>query len=364
MGDAPPVKTFLGARATEACKAQSAEIATYLQRGEISLWGRADGVAATWLVRLAGKRDAQVAFASFDLEGRQVARTRGVGFASEGLPQVFAVGSDWTLTWFDEGGLAYARPHVEPLPAPDIGHLGAVGPELANDVAVSSAPGALVAAAPFRPAQGQLGLFLFAPLEAGAPAAKALGVTHFAKEPHHAAVAADPKGIFVVWHEPDGRLAASRFDNKGKEGESACTIAPASSASREALSLVVTSSGALVMWSEAGSVRIRAIDGSACPTSPIWTIAEGQWPAIAPHPSGAVVTWVGSDGRLLAAKVDSKGTPPAKGVDVAEGSTGVKDPPAVATMGGKVAFAWAEMMSATMSSKRLALRIVDDACFP
>jgi len=364
-GDAPPVKTFLGARATEACKVQSSEIATYLQRGEISLWGRGDGVGAAWLVRFAGKRDAQLAFASFDAEGRQFARTRGVGFASAGAPQVFAVGSEWTLTWFDEGGLAYARPRVEPIPAPEIGHLGAVGPELADDVAVSVSPsGALVAAAPFRPAQGQLGLFLFAPIDSGAQAAKALGVTHHAKEPHHAAVAADADGIFVIWHEPDGKLAASRFDGKGKETDSACTIAPPSDQQRDHLSLITTSAGALAMWGEGGAIKTRALDKVACPSSPIWTVAEGQWPAMTPHEGGAIVAWVGSDGHLFAAKIGQNGMPPAKGIDVTEGSSGVKDPPAVATMTGKIAFAWAEMMSPTMSSKRLVLRIIDSACVP
>lgn len=356
---------FAAVRGLKACKAQTIEVAGYQQRGDISVAGQKNGVAATWMVRLSGKREDQVAFASWDAEARPVARARGVGLSARSA-RVFGTGAEWAVTWFDTKGLAYARPRVESLPAPEIGHLGAIGPELQEEVAVSAMSGALVAVAPFGKDKLQLGLFQFAPEDPEMPAVKAIGVTHHANKPRHPAVASDAEGTFIAWHEPDGRLAASHFDAVGKETEAACTVAPASTKKRERISLVVTSTGALSMWMEEGAIQTRALDKSGCPISPVWTIAEGRWASLLPlgDGTGAVVAWMASDGRLLAAKLTAKGAPPPQGLDIAEGSSGVKDTPSAAGMGGKVAFGWAEAMSSTISSKRLLIRVVNADCFP
>jgi hypothetical protein len=359
------VGEFAAVRGLKACKAQTIEVAGYQQRGDISVAGQKSGVAATWMVRLSGKREDQVAFASWDAEARPVARARGVGLSARSA-RVFGTGAEWAVTWFDAKGLAYARPRVESLPAAEIGHLGAIGPELQEEVAVSAMSGALVAVAPFGKDKLQLGLFQFAPEDAEMPAVKAIGVTHHANKPGHPAVASAAEGTFIAWHEPDGRLAASHFDAAGKETEAACTVAPASTKKRERISLVVTSTGALSMWMEEGAIQTRALDKSGCPISPVWTIAEGRWASLLPlgDGAGAVVAWMASDGRLLAAKLAANGAPPPRGLDIAEGSSGVKDTPSAAGMGGKVAFGWAEAMSSTISSKRLLIRVVNADCFP
>ena len=77
-----------------------------------------------------------------------------------------------------------------------------------------------------------------------------------------------------------------------------------------------------------------------------------------------VVAWLASDGRVLAAKLGANGAPTAKGLDIAEGSVGIKDPPALAVAAGRVAFGWAEPMSAVVSTRRLLVRLIDTACLP
>ena len=359
-----PPSSFTGAKTEKACHAQTVELASYQTHGDIALAGQAETVGAAWRVRLAGKPQEQIAFGSFDKEGRPAARARAVGLTShEAAPRAFAAGSDWVVVWFDDKGLAYARPKLEPLPPPGVGHLGAVGPEAAADVALApwSEGGALVAA-PFGD-KAHLGIFLLAAAERGATAVKVLGVSHHGTQPHRAAVATGAAGTFFAWDE-GGALVGSRFDAAGKEIAAACTIAPASPEPRERLALAATASGAVAMWTEGGSVRTRALDASACPTSPIWTVAEGKWATIVPLGDTPLVAWVARDGRLLAARLAATGAPPARGFDASEGSSGAKDPPAVVAFGTRAAFGWAEVMGPVISTKRLQLRIVDAACIP
>jgi hypothetical protein len=353
----------VGAKAEKACKAQTVELAGYQQKGMLSLGGKPEGVAATWRARIGGKPQDQVAFAAYDLEGRKVASPRGVGLTmSEAMPRVFGSGPEWTVVWFDEKGLAYARPHHEQLPLPEVSHLGAIGPAVAPDVALASTPGgAVLATTPFKEG-GKLGLFLFSGPDGGG--VKALGVTHNGKEPHRSAVTAGASSTFVMWDE-GGALVGSRFDAAGKESGAGCTIAPTSGEKRERLALATTASGAVAAWMEGTKVRTRALDASGCPSSPIWTAAEGRWAGITSLGDTALVWWVGSDGRLLAARLQPNGAPPERGLDASEGTTGVKDPPSVVALGtGKVAFGYAEGMSAVVSTKRLALRIVEASCIP
>lgn len=356
---------FAGARSDKACKAQTVELANYQQRGDIALAGRAGEVAAVWRVRLGGKRFDQVAFGSYDEEGRGRARTRAVGTTSQDAgPRVFPSGGDWNVVWFDDKGLAYARPRAERTPPPDIAHLGAVGPDLVGDVALNSSPsGAVLAAAPFGSGRNQLGIFLLAPVDPGAPPFVAFGVTHHAKAPHRPALAADEKGTFVAWYEDDA-LVASHFDPAAKETDATCTIAPKSASPRERLGLATTATGATAIWVEGGFVHARALDASGCPASPIWKLAEGRFAQITSLGDTAIVAWVTGDGRLVAARLGPTGAAAARGLEASEGSTGVKDPPSVTVFGNKIAFGWSEVMSPAISTKRLVLRILDLACLP
>ncbi len=373
----PPTASFVGAKGEKACKAQTVELGGYQQRGEVALGGREGVVGAAWRVRLPNRPQLQVAFASFDKDGRPLARARGVGLTMVDVPpRVFASGAEWTVVWYDEKGLAYARPRVEKLPAPDTFHLGALGSATAGDAALADSPGgAVLAAAPFGGDKSQLGIFLFAPAE-NASTATALGVTHHGKAPRRPAVAGGAKSTFVLWDE-GGALLGSRFDAAGRESDAPCTIAPAghdggdpqtpgpAGAERDRAQVVAVGDGAVALWMEGTRVRSRALDASGCPRSPIWTVAEGRWATMAALDGRALVAWAAPDGRLLAARLQPDGSPPARGINAAEGSTGVKDPPAVTAFGaGKVAFAWAEAQSAVETGKRLVMRIVDAACIP
>ena len=363
---APLPASFLGARSEKACKAQTIELATYQLRGDVGLGGRADGVAAAWRVRLGGKPQDQVAFAAYDQEGKPAARARGVGLTQQDVPpRVFASGSEWTVAWFDEKGLVYTRPRVEPLPAPEIAHLGAIAPDVAADVALAASRDGILATTPSGPGRAQIGVFVFSRPDSAM--VSVLGVTHHGIEPHRSAVAAshDPHvgSTFVVWDE-GGALVGSRFDAAGKENDAPCTLAPAGE-KRERLALAATATGAVAMWMEGGHVRTRALDATGCPASPIWTVAEGRWASIASLGDTAIVAWAAADGRLLAVRLQPSGAPVARGIDAGEGSSGVKDPPSVVAFGaGKVAFGWSEVMGPMISTKRLQARIVDGACIP
>ena len=362
---AATVSEFASARSSKLCKAQTAEIAAYQKEGTLALGAHKGGIGASWLVQLAGKREKQIAFSSFDLEAKQAARPRGVGLAGEGTARVFGSGAGFTVTWFDSKGLAYARPLTEPIPAPEIGHLSMFGPEVAGDVALSSSDaGSVVAAAPYGAEKNQLGLFQFSPADESAPPVTALGVTHHTLAPSRPAVASSADTTLVAWSEADGRIAASRFDAKGKETDAACLVAPASSEKREHLALAAMGSGAVALWMEGAVIRARALDGSGCPTSAAWKIGEGRWATITAAGDTPVVAWLTSDGRVLAAKLGPNAAPPTKGLDVAEGSVGIKDPPALAAASGRVAFGWAEAMGPVVSSRRLVLRVIDGACLP
>ena len=362
---AASVTEFAGAKSNKLCRTQTAEIAAYQSEGVLALGAGKGGIGAAWLVHLAGKREEQIAFSGFDTEGKPTARPRGVGLAGQKTARVFGSGAGFTVTWFDANALAYARPRTEPLPAPEIGHLSMFGPEVAGDVALAATEaGSVVAAAPFGAEKNQLGLFKFSPAEEGAPPVTALGVTHHAIAPSRPAVAASDAATFVAWFEADGRILASRFDTKGKESDAACVVAPATADKRDHLALAAVSSGVIALWMEGAMIRTRALDGSGCPISPAWKVAEGRWATLSAAGDGAVVAWLTGEGKLVAAKLGPNAAPPKAGLDLAEGALGIKDPPALAVTSGRVAFGWAEAMSPVVSTRRLMLRLVDAACFP
>lgn len=350
------------------CKPKNADLASYVQKPALGLAGRADGTfAAVWLVELQNDPDAQIAFAGFDGEARQVARARGIGTTRfEGL-RLLESGGAWSASWFDAEGLTHTRPRWEAVPPPEIQHLAAVGKEGNENVAVAPTPaGSLVAAAPFGPQRDQLGVFLFASTDPAEPTVKAVGVTHHARQPRRPAVAADAGGYFVAWHEEDGSIRASHFDAAGKEG-SAHVIAP-EGPKRERVALTATSAGAIALWAEGETLLARALDAGAQPAGPTWVVGKGKWGVFTPGGQGALVAWVGHDGKadaqLLLARLSPEGAPSAQGLRVSDGVTAVKDPPALAAAGSRVGLAWTEMMGPAVSSKRALLRLVDLACVP
>lgn len=344
------------------CKPATTTASEYLQRGELTIAGRPDQFGLAWLVQLKGR--AQIGFGGFDAQAKQVARSRGVGSAREHAPRLFATGDDWTLAWFDDEGLAYARPRFALQPAPEIEHLSSVRDVPADDVALAAAPdGSLLAASTFG-AGGQLSLFLFAPVDGSAPKARALGLTKHAKGPRRPAASADASGYTLAWVESDGSIAATRFDRDGKElGVSSAIVSGVGE--RTGLGIAPLGEGSLLVWTESGEVRARVLDGAARPSSPMWRVGRGQWATVASRGPDVVVSWVGeADGQpqqLLAARVGTAG-PAAKGRRVTSGGA-VEAPGVVAVAGGRVAFAWTEKMSPAIQSFRAQLRTVDATCF-
>ncbi len=349
----------------KACKVVSNDVGTYLKRGEIDIAGRDGAVAAVWLIQLPNRPDSQVAFAGYDAEGHSVARGRGIGNSHDQRPSLFASAGAWSAAWLDGGALAHLHPSWDEAAAPTIEHLPTIGPDSIEDSAIAAAPnGALVAVAPFGAERAQLSLFLFAPTQEGAPPVQAVGVTHHAHKPKRPAVTADEGGYFVAWQEEGGKVLASRFDPTGKETEPS-VIAEGKGALRDRLLMTRTAGGAVVVWLDGTTIHARGIDASAKPVTPPYVVGTGKWPALESLGEGAVVAWVGrgkADEQLLVARLDKQGAPAAKGLVAAD--VVVKDPPSIAVAGARLAFAWTEVMSTTVSTKRAMLRLLDASCLP
>ena len=349
----------------KACNVSSNEVGRYLKRGELAIAGREGAVGVAWLIDLTSK--VQVAFAGFDSEAKQVLRGRGVGLSREHAPRVFATGADWTVAWLDPMGLAYIRAAAQTMPAPGIEHLSSISPDTAEYAAVASTPGgALVAVAPFGPDRAQLALFLFAPSQPDAPPIQAVGVTKHAKGPKKPAIAADAGGYYITWFEEGGQIAASHFDAAGKEGD-ATAVMPATHTKREHLSIVAAGDGAVVLWMEGDTIQVRGLDRNARPLAAPHVVGRGKWPALASNADGAYVAWVGkgrtSAEQLLVTRLAPSGAPAPKGLEVTDGNA-VQDPVALAFAGARIALAWTEGMAASVSTKRLTLRLFDPSCVP
>jgi hypothetical protein len=362
------VAGFVAAGQTDACKVQMSQVADYLQRGEVSLAGHDGAFAAAWLIKLSpGRADAQLAFAGFSLDAKQVARARGVGTSNELAPRLFSSGPGWTLVWFDSEGLAYAKPRWETSPQPPTEHLRAVGSADAEHVSLAGTPtGAIIAVAPFGADKSQFGMFLFAPLEPDAPAVQALGATHHAKKPRWPAVIADAGGYTLAWHEEGDQIVVSRFDLKGRELGEAVTLAAAAQG-RGRVVLASTAKGAVAMWSEGDKLLARALDAEAHPAPETWVVGYGKTPSLASFGEGALALFTGQDGtasnQVLAVKLGPNGAPSPKGIRVTD--TGpAKDPPATVVVGSRVGFLWTEPMTQGVGSKRALLRTIEAACIP
>src|SRR5690606_33857836 len=142
---------------------------------------------------------------------------------------------------------------------------------------------------------GQLSLFLFAPIEETGRRARALGLTKHAKGPRRPAAVVDGKGTTVAWVESDGSIATTRFDTEGKELHPS-TVVASGVGDRTGLALASLGDGALLVWTESGEIRARALDAGAMPTSPIWRVGRGQGVALASRGADVLVTWVGEAG--------------------------------------------------------------------
>ena len=361
----PPNAAAVGNGASEfasidGCKVQTATAAEYLQRGELTIAGRPNQIGLAWLVQLKGR--AQIGFGGFDAEARQVARPRGVASARENAPHLFATGDDWTLAWFDDEGLAYARPKYALQQKIEVDHLSSVRDVPPEDLALAAAPdGSLLAASTFG-AGGQLSLFLFAPIDTTQPKARALGLTKTAKGPRKPAALADAAGYMMAWLETDGSIAATRLNPEGREAHPATTIV-SGVGERTGLTMTPVKDGALLVWTESGEIRARALDANAMPKSPTWRVGKGKWATTVSRNHGAVVAWVGSTGideQLVAMQIGPNG-PAKKALKIT--STKPEAPGVVAVVGDRVAFAWPENMSATITSYRAVLRTLDGRCF-
>ncbi|KYF83141.1 hypothetical protein BE11_11585 [Sorangium cellulosum] len=377
------VQEFVPLATLPDCKVKTGDIATYILREGMGIAGRADGTfGAVWLVDLKGG-DAQIAFAGFDSDARQIARARAISITREPGLRLFSAGEAWTVTWFDAEGLAYARPRWETNPPAETLRVGAIGRDVSDHVALAPAPGgALVAAAPFGAERTKLGVFQFAPVDPALPQLKAVGVTRHTRKPRWPAVAVDASGSYLVaWHdEDDGSIRASRFDASGREGSAHLVAKPQGSdrsavATQETpdrdqrLGLVATGgAGAILVWSEGPTLIARALDAEARPRGAPWVIGKGKWRALAPGKDGALVAWVGhdgkADGQTLLVKLGADGAPSARGIRVSDGVNPVKDPPSVALAGERVGVAWTEAMSPGVSTKRAVLRVIERACIP
>ena len=361
----PPNAAAVGNGASEfapidGCKSQTVTAAEYLQRGELTIAGRPNQIGLAWLVQLKGR--AQIGFGGFDGDARQVARPRGVASARENAPHLFATGDDWTLAWFDDEGLAYARPKYALQQKIEVDHLSSVRDVPPEDLALTAAPdGSLLAASTFG-AGGQLSLFLFAPVDTTQPKARALGLTKTAKGPRKPAALADGAGYTMAWLETDGSIAATRLNPEGREAHPATTIV-SGVGDRTGLTMTPVKDGALLVWTESGEIRARALDGNAMPKSPTWRVGKGTWATTVSRNDGALVAWVGSTGtdeQLVAMQVGPNG-PAKKALKIT--STKPEAPGVVAVVGDRVAFAWPEKMSATITSYRAVLRTLDGRCF-
>lgn len=376
---AAPSLTVELATKREGCAPASADLAQYLQRGELALAGKPAGAdkkgnpvahfAATWLVQAPNRPDAQIAYTVIDGDGRPAGKTRGVAKSREVSPVLFATEPSFTLGWFDEGGLAYGHPGLELAPAPVIQHLKAAKPEIAEQVALALTPdrGGLLAVVPF--GDDKLGLFSFAPQKPGAEEVVALGVTKHTKKPTYPAVGANALAYYVAWHEGDGSLVVSHFDAKGTELGKGCVLSPPAADGQRLADLRVeaTEKGAFVVWRAGDDLFVRALEGTACPTSPAHGVGKGRAPRLAASGQGALLAFVAkggaADGQVVALRLGPRGAPSATAVQLSEGFA-VKTGPALAVAGERVGFAWQTNMSATMSTGRLLFRAVHAGCFP
>lgn len=350
----------------EECHTTRTSMAEYLQRANVTLAAREGAIAAAWLVQVPGKPAAQIAFGGFDGEGKALARVRGIGASRDHAPRLFATGSEWTATWFDQDGLAWTRPRWEPLPPPLLEHVRAIGADLAADVGLAATlDGQLATVAPFGVDRAQLGVFVFAPTQADAPAIRAVGVTRSARRPRRPAIAVKSQGHYVAWLDDDRRLVASVFDQSGRESD-VSTIAPSVTTKEPRLAIVPTPSGLTVLWEDEGTILTRSLDDSARPSSPIFRVGQGHASTLVAAAEGSLAAWIsaaaGSEGKLVVARLSGSGAPAPRGLRLSEAPA--RGGPVLAMSESRLAVGWTEPMGPAVSSMRAVLAVLDSPCVP
>ncbi len=350
-----PIATFTPADKA-GCALQTADIATYLQRGEVAMAAQKAEVAVSYLIQLHGN-EAQIGFAGYDALAKRIARDRGIGTATDHAPSIFTNNGGWIVAWLDEDGLAYARPAWEAEPHIPIDHLTQAKEVPPDDLSlVSTADGSLVAISPYGTGGNQVTLFRF-----GVPgkAPEAIGLTKRATQPHHPVVAPSGDGFGAVWIEGDGHLQSVFFDASGKPTSGSMLLAPP--AKRADLSLLPTSKGFVLTWSEGDEVRTLALKGDATPDGAIHVVGKGHSPRMTINGDDIYLAFVGDAGgkpeQLLLTKL-----PGTTALVVSDGQTPVKDPPSIASLGARVAVLYTEAMSTSVSTRRAILRTLDAAC--
>ena len=92
-----------------------------------------------------------------------------------------------------------------------------------------------------------------------------------------------------------------------------------------------------------------------------------QQAGVAIHGDGAFAAWVGkgrtAEDQLVVVRLAASGAPAPKGLEITDGNA-VRDPPSLAFAGARAAASWTEVMGATVSTKRLIMRLFDPACVP
>lgn len=354
------------------CRSSTFEVAKYLQRGELTVAGRPPAgdvskkpeFTASWLIKLRNG-SSQIGFAGYDQRARRAAPDRGIGSAREHAPTLFSTGDAWTVTWFDDEGLAYAHPEKDPNPAPSISHLPAAkGIDPLQVGFAKTVDGSLVVASNIGAEAGQLSLFLFAPAD-GKDTVTALAFIKSAKKASFPTVAADEEGYTVAWLEEDKSIVTTRVDTKGKELDAGAVVVKAA-ADRAHVRLTRVKGGSLLTWLEGGKIFARKLDSKGKPSGNIVLVGAGKHPAVVNAGDAAIVAFVTKvgevDDQLVAVRVSDAAAVSAQGVRVSDAKTAVLDPPAMATAGDRLAVAWTEVMGPTIQSKRAWLRVLDAAC--
>lgn len=349
------VKAFAQIETVKSCQVRTRDLEANLATGAVGLASKGNDVAFSWLYRGKGKGEGLLAFGGYDTQGRLLAAGHGLGKGALFAPRVFPSGDGWSVAWFDQQSLVFARATWSPLPNP-VGRLAAVTTEVAEHTAIApTSGGQLLATAPLAGGQ-QLGLFQFTPSGDGADTVKAIGATHHANHPEHPALAELNDGYVIAWQDtPEGKLSAvqlSRFDAGGRElGAQISLSTPGRAASHP--SLVTTASGVLVTWveheGEASAVVVRSIDRSFASAGPAHHVDAGSAPLlIAMKDGGATLGFLrttdNGPSHLAAVHVSDDGKPAERGVIVSEpgrGKGGVALKPAAATgEDGRVIFGY------------------------
>lgn len=364
------ISDWRAAEEVKPCQSRSKDLDPGLASGLIAMAGRGKEVAVAWFYNNKVKGEGLVAFSGYDAQMRPLGQPHGLGKGVLSRPTIVPRKDGWLALWFDAEGLAFSRA-TWAATLPSVDHLRAVTVEEAPHTAiVRGRDGHLVAVAPLAPGEtAQLGLFAFAPEGEGDPV-KALGATHHAKKPEHAALVETEDGFLVAWEDgDDGKrgVKLTRFDAAGKElGDGVLLSTPGVASSSPAL--VDTKRGAIAAWIEAGTIVVRALDEKGGALGPARKVASGERPVLVRSPMGASLVFLHKRGdvppHVAAVHVAEDGSVPPWGVVLsdAKGKVAIADPPAAAALDeGRLAvgFVYADGMKGALRVVKIEGCLVD-----